>query len=151
MELMIDFLLLLVLAAALIAVFIVLTGRKPSKSAYKYAVGLSLSGAFLLFWVNGAVGIIGDASNDANMMYYVVLSIGAIGGVIARFQPRGMALVMFTVALAQVLAAVTALIARSGSEGPAWPWDVLILTGFFTVLWTGSAMLFRLAVSGNSS
>lgn len=142
---MIKFLPLVALAAAFIVVFMVLKARKPDNTAYKSAVGLALAAAFLLFWVNGAVGIIGAARNDANLMYGGVLAVGIIGAIIARYQPHGMAGALFATALAQTLVAVIALIAGLGSTAPIWPWDVLILTGFFAALWVGSALLFRKA------
>jgi len=111
----------------------------------KFLPLVALAAAFLLFLVNGAVGIIGAARNDANLMYGGVLAIGIIGAIIARFQPHGMARTLFATALAQALVAVIALIARLGSTAPIWPWDVLILTGFFAALWVGSALLFRKA------
>jgi len=132
-----------VLAAAFIVVFMVLTRRRPGNTKYKFAVGIALVAAFFLFWVNGAVGIIGDENNDANLMYWGVLAVGGIGAVIARFQPHGMARALFATALAQALVAVIALIGGLGSTGPIWPWDVLILTGFFAALWLVSALLFR--------
>jgi peptidoglycan/LPS O-acetylase OafA/YrhL len=124
---------------------VVLKARTPDNAAYKSAVGLALAAAFLLFWVNGAVGIIGAARDDANLMYYGVLAIGGIGAIIARFQPHGMALALIVTALAQALVAVIALIAGLGSTGPRWPWDILISTGFFVMLFVGSAWLFRRA------
>jgi hypothetical protein len=66
-----------------------------------------------------------------------------MGAIIARFQPYGMARALCATALAQALVAVIALIADLGSTGPIWPRDILILTGFFTVLWLVSAWLFR--------
>ena len=132
-------------AAAFIAIFMVLKSRKPANSAYRYAVGLALTAAFLFFWVNGAVGIIGDARDDANMIYYGVLAVGLVGAITARFQPRGMARTMFATALAQILAAAIALMTGSGSTGPAWPWDILIANGFFAALFVISALLFRRA------
>ncbi len=142
---MIKFLPLVALAAAFIVVFMVLKARKPDNTAYKSAIGLALAAAFLLFWVNGAVGIIGAARNDANLMYGGVFAVGIIGAIIARFQPHGMARALFATALAQALVAVIALIAGLGSTAPIWPWDILILTGFFAALWVGSALLFRKA------
>ena len=142
---MIKFLPLVALAAAFLVVFMVLKARKPDNTAYKSAIGLALVAAFLLFWVNGAVGIIGAARNDANLMYGGVLAVGIIGAIIARFQPHGMARALFATALAQALVAVIALIAGLGSTAPIWPWDILILTGFFAALWVGSALLFRKA------
>ncbi len=147
---MIKFLPLVVLAAAFIVVFMVLTARKPVNSAYKSAVGVALAAAFLLFWVNGAVGVIGTARDDANLMYGGVLAVGFIGAIIARFQPHGMARALFATALAQALVAVIALTAGLGSTGPIWPWDILILTGFFAALWLLSAWLFRNAAREQS-
>ncbi|MFC1475811.1 hypothetical protein ACFLQW_02270 [Candidatus Zixiibacteriota bacterium] len=142
---MIKFLPLIVLAAVFIVVFMVLKARKPDNTAYKSAVGVALAAAFFLFWVNGAVGVIGDPNDDANMMYGGVLAVGFIGALIARFQPQGMARALFATALAQALVAVIALIAGLGTTGPIWPWDILIATGFFAALWAGSAWLFRKA------
>jgi hypothetical protein len=48
-------------------------------------------------------------------------------------------------ALAQALVAVIALIAGLGSTGPAWPWNVVTLTGVFAALWLISSFLFRKA------
>ena len=50
---------------------------------------------------------------------------------------------MFATAIAQVSVAVIALAGELGSSAPAWPRDVLLLTGFFTALWLLSAWLFR--------
>ena len=120
-----------------------LTARKTSNTAYRFAVGIALAAAFILVWVNGAVGIIGDEGNDANMMYIGVLAVGIVGAIIARFQPHGMARALFATALAQALVTVIVLIAGLGSTGPIWPRDILILTGFFAALWLISARLFR--------
>ena len=121
----------------------VIDKKKTDNTAYRFAVGVALAAAFILLWVNGAVGIIGDESNDANMMYFGVLAVGFIGAIIARFRPLGMARALYATALAQVLVAAIALIAGLGSAGPIWPRDILILTGFFVALWLLSAWLFR--------
>ena len=147
MNIIFEFVLLGAFAGALIIGFMVLKARRPHNTNYKFAVGLALAAAFLLFWVNGAVGIIGASSNDANMMYFGVLAIGFVGALIARFQPHGMARVMFTTAVAQVLVSVITLSAGLGSTDPSWPWDILILTGFYSALWVGSALLFRNAAA----
>ena len=132
-------------AVALVIGFRVLKARRPHNTDYKFAVGLAFVAAFLLFWVNGAVGIIGASSNDANVMYFAVLAIGFIGALIARFQPHGMARAMFATAFAQAMIAVIALSAGLGATDPSWPWDILILTGFYSALWVGSAVLFQKA------
>ena len=53
--------------------------RMTGNTAYRVAFGVALAAAFLLIWVNGAVGIIGSEDNDANLMYGGVLAIGVIG------------------------------------------------------------------------
>jgi hypothetical protein len=125
--------------------------RMTGNTAYRSAVGVALAAAFALVWVNGAVGIIGDEGNDANLMYGGVLAVGILGAIIARFQPHGMARALFATALAQALVAVIALITGLGSTGPTWPQDILILTGIFAALWLTSAWLFRTAARGESS
>ena len=46
-----------------------LAARKAGNIAYRTAVGVALAAAFILIWVNGAVGIIGTERDDANLMY----------------------------------------------------------------------------------
>jgi hypothetical protein len=105
--------------------------------AYRTAVGVALAAAFLLVWLNLAVGIIGTEHNPANLMFGGVLAVGIIGAVVARFQPHGMARASVATALAQALVGVIALIIGSV--------EAVILTGFFVALWLTSAWLFRRA------
>lgn len=126
-----------------VGVIYMLARRSTANAAYRFAVGVALAAAFVLIWVNGAVGIIGEQSNDANMAYFGVLAVGIIGAIIARFKPQGMARAMYATALTQTAVAVFALIAGLGSTAPIWPRDILLLTGFFVALWLLSAWLFR--------
>jgi hypothetical protein len=114
--------------------------RMTGNTAYRAAVGVALAAAFILVWMNLAVGIIGSEDNPANLMYGGVLAVGIIGAVIARFQPHGMARALVATALAQALVAVIALIAGWGYA--------FILTGIFVGLWLLSAWLFRKAHVG---
>ena len=52
-----------------------LAAIKVGNIVYRSAVGLALTAAFILIWVNGAVGIIGSENNDANLMYGGVLGV----------------------------------------------------------------------------
>jgi hypothetical protein len=126
-----------------------LAARMTGNTAYRAAVGVALAAAFLLVWVNGAVGIIGSEDNNANLMYGGVLGVGIIGAVLARFRPHGMARALFAMALAQAVVAVIALIAGSGSPGSG-PLEIVGLNGFFIVLFVGSALLFRKAARGRA-
>ncbi len=114
-----------------------LAARLTGNHAYRAAVGVAVAAAFILVWINLAVGIIGTEGNTANLMYAGVLAIAILGAIIARFQPSGMARALVATALAQTLVAVIALISGLGST--------LILTGFFVALWLLSARLFRKA------
>lgn len=125
-----------------------LVTRKATNLAYQFAVGLALAAALFLVWVNLAVGIIGSEDERANMMYLGVLAIGAVGAVMARFKPQGMARTLFAMVIAQVLVTVIALVAGLGATGPMWPLDILGMTGLFVVLFIGSALLFRKAERG---
>ena len=115
-----------------------------TNTAYKSAVGIALLAAALLFWVNGAVGIIGSDDNSANLLYGGVIAIAAVGTLMARFRPRGMSRALAGTALAQALVPVVVVSAGLGAA-PSWSWDILFLTAFFTALWLGSARLFRQA------
>lgn len=133
-------------AALLLAVGVPfeLAVRKSGDRAYRTAVGIALIAAFLLVWVNGAVGIIGSEDNPANLMYFGVLAIGIAGAFAARFQSLGMARALFATALAQALVAGVALVAGLGSPVNG-PQEIVLLNGFFVALFTGSGALFRKA------
>jgi uncharacterized membrane protein YdcZ (DUF606 family) len=122
-----------------------LAARMTGNTAYRAAVGVAVVAAFLLIWINLAVGIIGSEDNPANLMYGGVLAVGIVGSAIVRFQPLGMARTLVGMVLAQALVAVLALIFRWGSDGENPPQVVVVLNGFFAALWLGSAWLFRRA------
>ena len=94
--------------------------------------------------MNGAVGIIGSEDNEANLLYGGVIVVGAIGAVIARFKPEGMARALFATAFAQTLVAVIALVGRLGSPYSG-PLEIVTVNGFFVALFVGSAVLFSKA------
>ena len=71
---------------------------------------MALAAAFILIWVNLAVGIIGDEGNSANLMYVGVLAAGIIRAIITRGQPRGMAGTLSVMAFAHALVPVIALL-----------------------------------------
>jgi hypothetical protein len=121
-----------------------LAARMTRHRAYRAAVGVALAAAFILVWVNAAVGIIGSEDNNANLMYGGMLAVGIVGALVARFQPQGMARALFATALAQALVAAIALVAGLGSPGSG-PLEIVALNGFFAALWLISAWLFRKA------
>jgi hypothetical protein len=117
--------------------------RKAAAHAYRAAVGVALAAAFILVWTVGAVGVIGEDGDPADLMYGGVLAVGIIGAVIARFRPEGMARALLAMALAQALVAVIALIAGKHQAPISSVFEILGLNGFFVALFMGSAGLFR--------
>lgn len=139
------------LVVALLMIFgaIAYTVTNTHSTAYRTAVGVALAATFILFWMIGAVGFMGNDHEHRNdLMYIVVPIVGIIGAVIARFQPLGMARAMFATALAQMLVPVIVVIAGlnlvpiSISELISF---TLIVNGPFAALYVGSAWLFRKA------
>jgi hypothetical protein len=126
-----------------------LVARSSSGTAFRAAAGTALLGAFLLVWLNLAVGMIGSEDNPANLMYALVIAIGLTGSFIARFRPTGMARAMIATALALVAVALVAVIAGLG-QPYSGPLEVLLLNGFFVALFAGSAFLFRMAARRQS-
>ncbi|HEU4868487.1 MAG TPA: hypothetical protein VFV09_12265 [Actinomycetota bacterium] len=118
-------------------------------NAYKLGLGAAGASAFILFWLAAGVGIIGADGDRANMMYLGVLAVGIIGALIARFRPLGMARTLVAMAAAHAVVGLIALVAQLG-EPYSGPLEILGLTGFFIVLFTGSAWLFRQAALGRS-
>ena len=125
-----------------------LAARMTRNGAYRAAVGVALATAFVLVWMNLAVGIIGAEDNPANLMYGGVLAAGILGAVIARFQPRGMARALFATAIAQGSVAVVALIAGEHQSSMSSVAEILGLNGILVALFLGSAGLFRKAARG---
>lgn len=121
-----------------------LAARATGNLAFRAAVGVALVAAFLLVWINLAVGIIGSEDNPANLMYGGVLAVGIVGAVIARFRPHETARAMIATALAQALVAAIALVTGLGHPANP-PLELLLLNAFFAALWILSAWLFRRA------
>jgi hypothetical protein len=119
--------------------------RTSRNTAYRVASAIAIATAFLLIWINGAVGIIGDENNDANLMFIGVLFISGIGALIARGEPARMAKAMYATATAQAIVAVIELIARFGASDPSWPREIVVLTVIFCGLWLVSANRFQKA------
>jgi hypothetical protein len=118
--------------------------RMTGSKAYRAAVVVALAAAFLLIWMNLAVGIIGDEGNSANLMYGGVLAVGMIGAVVARFQPGGMARALVATALAQAAVAMIAVIAGLGYPVSP-PLEILGVNALFAALWLISVWLFQRA------
>jgi hypothetical protein len=111
-----------------------------SHTAYRVAIGLALTAAFLIAWLSAAAGLIGIEDDDPrNLLYAGVLAIGFIGALIARFQPRGLAHALFTMALVQAVVGAIAL----KLPNTASPAQIVLLHGMLVAMFAGAALLFR--------
>lgn len=119
--------------------------NKSVDLVYRVATGFALFTGLFLIWVNAAVGIIGSESNPINLLYFGVIFVGMIGAIIARFQPNGMALTMFTMAIIQALIAAIALIGGFYQSPPGTVFHIIGVNGFFITLFVIAALLFRYA------
>ena len=104
--------------------------------AYRAAFAVAALGAFLMTWINLAVGIIGKEGGPLNMLFFAVLAVGIVGALAARFRPLGLAVAMVAMAGGQSMIAVVTLIVHGKTAA---------LSGFFTAVWLLSAWLFSKA------
>jgi len=121
-----------------------LVARKLRTGAYRLAVGVAVAAAFLLVWINAAVGIIGDG--PINMLYLGVIAVGIVGAVASRLKPQGLMRTLVAMAIAQMLVPVVALIVGTPDFSPGVA-RVLGFNGFFALAFIISAILFRQADS----
>ena len=77
-----------------------------------------------------------------DLLYFVVLAVGIVGAVIARFQPGGMVRALLAMAIAQAVVAVIALLVGKQDVPVSSVAEIVGLNGFFVVLFLGSAWLF---------
>ena len=126
-----------------------LIAGKAGNTAYRLGVGVALTAALILVWLNLAVGLIGSEDNPANLLYIGVLAVGFIGALIARLRPRAMARALFATALAQALVPVIALSiwkpSVASGEALLGVLGVLGVNALFVALFVASALLFRRA------
>ena len=124
--------------------------RKSGNKWYRGGVAVALATAFLLVWINGAVGVIGNEDNPANLMFMVVILMAIAGAVASRFEAAGMARAMFVAAAANgLICVIVAVNGLGATEPPGFP-EVPILIAGFAVMWGLSALLFRQAASAGN-
>lgn len=120
----------------------VFLANKAHNKIYKIAIGLTLVTVLFMIWSNLAVGIIGDENTSINILYLVVLGVGAIGAFISKFKPKGMSLTLKLTAISQVIVIIIALLEGYGNTLDSLS-ELLLVNGFFIVLWLLASFLFK--------
>jgi hypothetical protein len=114
-----------------------LVARRMGAWSYKAGVGVALVAGFALGWSN-MVQVAGT-ENPANLWYYSVLGVGAVGALLARLKAPGLARTLFVMA---ATLALLALILPSGAP-PDMARRMAIGHGVYVALFTASGLLFR--------
>jgi hypothetical protein len=114
-----------------------LVARRMCAWSYKAGVGVALVAGFALGWSN--MVHVADSGNPANVVYYSVLGVGAVGALLARLEARGLARTLFAMAATLALIAV---ILPSGAP-PYLARNMAIGHGVYVALFTASGLLFR--------
>ena len=127
-----------------------LIARTSRSMAYRGGAAVAVLAAFLLVWVNLAVGFLGDEDNLANLMFAGVLALALAGAMIARFRAAGMANAMLATFAAQVLAGAFGYAAGLGAGGSQGIYEVTVGTTLFGGLWLIAAALFHKAARDGS-
>ena len=122
-----------------------LASLKAGSLAYRLGAALAVLIGFLLIWINGAVGFIGDEDNPANLLFIGIILLAVVGAVFAGFRARGMAYTMFAAAFAQTMIGAMILAVGWGAGNPPGTVGLTMLNGVFIALWLMSGGLFRLA------
>jgi hypothetical protein len=122
--------------------------RASGSWAYRGGVALALAAAFLLIWINGAVGIIGNEDNPANLVFVAIIAMAVAGAIVAGGKAALMARAMSVAGVAQALVGIAVFAFNDGAEPPGRLGLLLLIEGL-AMFWLGSAWLFRKA-AGNA-
>jgi hypothetical protein len=118
-----------------------LLARRGRSAAYRAASALALGALLLILWASLAVGIIGDGSHPANLLYVGVVAVAVVGPSLARFRAGEMAIAMLVTALVQ--AVVMVIVMAVGFEGVGGV--ELVANGVVLVMFVTAAVLYRKA------
>lgn len=141
-----------IVAAAMFAIVggtFELAVRASGNRAYRGGAAVALATAFLLVWINLAVGIIGNENNPLNLMFFGVIVAAIVGSIVARFRPEGMARAMTVAGALQAIIGIGVFALNTGAQEPPGAIGLLFLIEFFAATWFVAAGLFRKAARTN--
>ncbi|MGB3868094.1 MAG: hypothetical protein WA937_01385 [Flavobacteriales bacterium] len=126
-----------------------ITVRTRNNAEFRIAMAVAVAAAFLLTWMNAAVGFVGSGANWANILYFLLPPTALLASFLARFSAKGMAGITVGLAIAQV--AVTLFAFASGLVRPEERSAILAVNIFLVELWVVAAVLFQRAHSPQPS
>lgn len=118
-----------------------LAARRLGDFTYKLAVGLSVFTGFVLVWGNLAAGFIGE-DNPANLLYLLMILGALVAAFAAKFRPKALADITYTLAVVQMLIPGLALIFWRADFAPGVA-RVFLLSAGFAFMFATSGVLFR--------
>lgn len=125
-----------------------LTARKFASVTYGIGVTVALTTLFLVILMNIVGSITGQEEDPVNLSFFGLVLAAATGAFAARLRPDGMARAMLGTAGIQVFLGMMIATAPSTLNTPRGVVGVLLLSGFFVVLWLVSAACFWTASRG---
>jgi hypothetical protein len=114
---------------------------KSASTYYRLGIGVAVATVLFLVWAVGALGIIGEGG-EPDRIFVGVLAVLAVGTVVARLRPRGMALALLATAAAQLLVAVIAIAAGLQDTEGASVVEILGINAMYAALFGLSSWLF---------
>lgn len=109
--------------------------------AFRMGIALAAVTSLLIMWTT----IVRDDSGEAAIM---LIMAAAAGSYAVKFQPAGMARTMVGVSVMQAALGALAATAPITATYPDGPLKAVLFNGAFSLLWLGSAVLFRAAGRG---
>lgn len=110
--------------------------RIARSGIYRSAIIAAVVAGFVTFWVNGAVGIIGNEGQPINLAFYAMLLAGILASALVSLRPAPMAAITAIMTIGQLAVGLVAEFTFQPEWGPVL---------FMTVLWAVPAILFRKA------
>lgn len=130
---------------ALVGVTLELAVRASTNLGYRAGVAVAVVTTFLLVWINGAVGMIGNEDNPLNLMFFGVIAVALAGSIVARFKAAGMARAMIAAGTAQAAIGIGVFALNVAAAEPPGAAGLLVLIEIFAGAWFFSAWLLRKA------
>lgn len=109
---------------------------------YRAGAVMALAAAFLLVWINLAVGVIGNEDDPHNAVYFCEVLLAAATAFAAGLRPAGMTRAMLATGGFQLLITALAAFDGWGASEPPGATGVLGLNLGFAAMWLLSAAFF---------